>query len=331
MYNVPYHGEKDLSNLSFLVTGGAGFIGSNLVAYLLKFGAGKVRVLDNFSTGSVNNLENLSFYPSFEIIDDDILNLNAWKSAVSDIDIILHQVSLTPGAGLFATGDFNIRRLNMLIAANIAGVKKIVDAASFFLDHAVLQTAYERPQYSSTPDPITKYVNAFYADLLNGMYGTGCIGLQYATVFGPHQSASPSDIITTFIASLMAHKSLAISEEASSRGFTYIENAVQANIIAALSDNSLPVNKIYKVEREDQTTLTELAVTLRDILALIDPAIAETDLSFSSFKEINSGGNVVSADAGEVLCYEPYFTLREGLLETVKYYMDEDKSSPVFH
>lgn len=331
MYNIPYHGEKDLSKLSFLVTGGAGFIGSNLVAYLLKFGAGKVRVLDDFSTGTAKNLESFTLYPSFEVVEGDILNLNDWKKAVSGIDIILHATCLEPKQDLMLLNDLNIKRLNMMIAANVAGVKRIVDAACSFLYVRTFPGQGDEIDYSPLPDPVTKYVNAFYADLLSGMYGTECIGLRYFNVFGPHLCSDSSDIISAFISSFIAHKSPSINAEAGSRGFTYIENVVQANIIAALSDKSLPTNKVYKIEKEDQTSLTELAIALRDVLALIDPEIADTDLSFSSFKPVDAPVVSASSEAAELPGYDPCFTLKGGLLETVKYYMKEDKSLSVFH
>jgi UDP-N-acetylglucosamine/UDP-N-acetylgalactosamine 4-epimerase len=338
MYNIPYHGERDLSKLSFLVTGGAGFIGSNLAAYLLKFGAGKVRIMDNFSTGSVYNLHDFSLYSSFELIEGDITSLEDCNKAVKGIDIILHEA--TSGAGKSPSGasvtinEAKIKGLNLLIAANIAGVKRIVDGASSFI-----YGGSQRP--SSLEDElgnafssyaISKYVNELYTDIISGRFGTEYIGLRYFNVFGPGRNHD-APVISEFISSLMAHKPPVINADSRNpKVFTYIENVVQANIIAALSEKSIRMNQIYNVTYGDHTSINEMALMLKDILASVDPEIA--DIDFVNRPAISGTTQVSSAaiaKAENLHGYYPYFSVKDGLVETVKAYLEEDRSSEVLN
>lgn len=341
MYNIPYHGEKDLSKYSFLVTGGAGFIGSNLVAYLLKFGAGKVRVLDNFSTGFMKNLEEFSFYSSFELIEGDIRNLEDCKKAVEGINIVFHEAALgsVPRSieDPITTNDVNIKGfLNMLIAVKDAKVQRMVYAASSstYGDSNHLPKVEDKIGNPLSPYAITKYVNELYADVFNRLYGLEYIGLRYFNVFGPKQNpdGAYAAVIPKFISSLIAHEEPIINGDGkNSRDFTYVENVVQANIIAALSKNSFAVNQIYNVAYGEQTSLNELAILLREELAQVDPDIAGVHFNYGKERNGDIPHSLASiVKAKHLLEYFPYFSIKEGLQETVKSYVDELKTVKVY-
>jgi UDP-N-acetylglucosamine 4-epimerase len=334
MYNIPYHGEQDLSNLNFLVTGGAGFIGSNLVEYLLKFGAGKVRVLDNFSTGDIKNLENFNLYNSFELITGDIRNMEDCIKAVNGIHIVFHEAALgsVPRSieDPITTNDVNIKGfLNMLIASKDAGVKRLVYAASSSTygdnnDLPKIESNIGRPL---SPYAVTKYVNELYADVYSRLYDLEYIGLRYFNVFGPKQKpdGAYAAVIPKFISSLLAHKEPTINGDGkNSRDFTYIENVVQANIISALTDKKMAVNQVYNVAYGEQTSLNELAILLRDSLAAIDPEIADINFHYGKERAGDIPHSLASiAKAKHLLNYFPYFSIKDGLEVTVKSYTED--------
>ena len=337
MYNIPYHAEKDLSSTSFLVTGGAGFIGSSLVEYLLKFGAKSVKVLDNFSTGSHQNLENFSFYSSFELIEGDIRNLADCKKAVEGVQIIFHEAALEFESQsieeTIITNDINVNGfLNILVAAKDAGVKRIVYAASssIYGDNEDLPNVEEKIGKPLSPYAITKYVNELYADVFHRLFGLEYIGLRYFNVFGPKQNLYVQNIgvIPKFISSLLSHQEPTIyGNGKNTRDFTFIENVVQANIIAALTNKSMAINQIYNVACGEQTSLNELAILVRDQLTKIDPIIA--GLNFQYEKEngsvlAHSEASIIKAK--HLLGYYPHFSLAEGISETIKQYIDVSKS-----
>jgi UDP-N-acetylglucosamine 4-epimerase len=337
MYNILYHGEKDLSLYSFLVTGGAGFIGSNLVAYLLKYGAGKVRVLDNFSTGSMRNLEGFSLYNSFELIEGDIRNPEDCKLAVEGIDFVLHQAALgsVPRSveDPLTTNDVNITGfLNMLIASKDAGVKRLIYAASSstYGDENQLPMVEDKIGKPLSPYAITKYVDELYADVFSRLYETEYIGLRYFNVFGRGQNpeSTYAAVIPKFISMLLAHESPVINGDGKiSRDFTYIENVIQANIMAVLSDNQEAVNQIYNVACGEQTSLNELAILLRDTLALTDHEIANLNFIYGKARKGDIPHSLASIKKAEkFLRYYPYFDLKAGLKETVEAYIEEYKS-----
>jgi UDP-N-acetylglucosamine/UDP-N-acetylgalactosamine 4-epimerase len=340
MYNIPYHLEKDLSTMSFLVTGGAGFIGSNLVEYLLKFGAGKVKVLDNFSTGSLENLENFSFYNSFELIKGDIRNLEDCKKAVDGVQIIFHEAAMEVDSydleDAFTTNDVNINGfLNVLIAAKEAGVKRIVYAASSstYGDNEDLPKVEEKIGKPLSPYAITKYVNELYADVFHRLFGLEFIGLRYFNVFGPKQNLQTkyAAVIPKFISNLLSHVEPIINGNGkNSRDFTFVENVVQVNIIAALSTKSIAINQVYNVAYGEQTTLNELAILIRDQLTIIDPMVAGIHFHYGKERKGDIIHSVASiTKAKHLLGYFPYFSLAEGLLETISAYASEHKASVI--
>ena len=337
MYNIPYHLEKDLSNTSFLVTGGAGFIGSNIVEYLLKFGARKVKVLDNFSTGNHQNLENFSFYNSFELIEGDIRNLEDCKKAVEGVQIIFHEAAMEVDSqsidDALVTNEVNVNGfLNILVAAKQAGVKRIVYAASSstYGDNEDLPKVEEKIGKPLSPYAITKYVNELYADVFQRLYGLEFIGLRYFNVFGPKQNMNTkyAAVIPKFVSSLMAHEEPTIyGNGKNSRDFTFIENVVQANIIAALTNKTIAINQIYNVAYGEQTSLNELAILVRDQLALIDPMVAGIHFHYGKERNGDINHSVASiTKAKHLLGYVPYFSLTEGLSETIKAFVEVYKS-----
>ncbi|HEY0769410.1 MAG TPA: NAD-dependent epimerase/dehydratase family protein [Sphingobacteriaceae bacterium] len=334
MYNIPYHGDKDLSKLSFLVIGGAGFIGSNMVAYLLKYGAGKVRILDDFSTGSLKNLEGFSFYPSFELMGGDVTNLEDCNNAVKGIDIIIHEARLkNPAEDI---NDAKIKDLNMMIAANVAGVKRIVDCASSFIYgiNQVLPAESQQIENALSSCVIAKYVNELYSDITSGIYGSEYIGLRYSNVFGPggNSANTETSLIPDLISSLIEHKTPEINVKGiKTRNFTYIENVVQATIIAAISDRSIAMNQIYNVANGNGSSLNDLAVNLRDILSFVYPDIADIDISYDieSSEDELFPKNIAKSE--NLQCYYPYFSLKEALMETVRFYLEQPKRSQIFN
>ncbi|GAB1537449.1 hypothetical protein NUACC21_00910 [Scytonema sp. NUACC21] len=194
MYTTQFH-NKDISNSSFLVTGGAGFIGSNIVEYLIRYGAGKVRVLDNFATGSLDNIKTYMSLPNFELIEGDIRDFATCQKAVEGMDYVSHQAALgsVPRsiADPITSNDVNVSGfLNMLTAARDAGVKRMVYAASSstYGDHPGLPKFEDRIGNPLSPYAVTKYVNELYANVYSKTYDFHTIGLRYFNVFGPRQN-----------------------------------------------------------------------------------------------------------------------------------------------
>ena len=267
MYQTPYHSQT-LSNYSFLVTGGAGFIGSNLVEYLLKHEAGKVRVLDNLSTGFLKNIAEFRNNPTFEFIEGDIRNLATCQQACDGIDYVSHQAALgsVPRSikDPITTNNVNISGfLNMLVAARDMGVKRLVYAASSstYGDSPELPKQENRIGKPLSPYAVTKYVNELYADVFAKTYGTQTIGLRYFNVFGPRQdpNGAYAAVIPLFIKAILDSKPATINGNGeTSRDFTFVENAVQANIKALLTTTPEAVNQVYNVACGEQTTLNEL-------------------------------------------------------------------------
>ncbi|MEJ5961300.1 SDR family oxidoreductase [Pedobacter immunditicola] len=266
MYETNYH-EVELKEKSFLITGGAGFIGSNLVEYLLKYGAGKVRVLDNFSTGSLLNLENFKAHPAFELIEGDIRNPEDCRKAVEGMDYVSHQAALGSVPRSIndpaTTNEVNISGfLNMLVAARDAKVKRFVYAASSstYGDHPALPKVEDQIGKPLSPYAVTKYVNELYAGVFSQTYGFHTIGLRYFNVFGPRQNPSGpyAAVIPLFIEAALTEQAPVINGDGeTSRDFTFIENAVQANIRAMLLP-ALSKSEVINIAYGERTTLNEL-------------------------------------------------------------------------
>jgi len=329
MYHIPYHGDKDLSQIRFLVIGGAGFIGSNIVNYLLKFGAGKVRVFDNFSTGSISNLESFSYFPSFELLKGDIRDLTQCKKAVEDIDVILNQVALDPE---FNSIDAPRSRkgiqingfLNILIASKYSDVKRIV-FSSFSGVSAEIAGSNDPKDLiapSLSPYSISKYVNELYASVFCRLYDLDYIGLRYFNVFGPGQKEDDSQvsIIPKLINSHISGNSEIIKEETDRAiDLNYIENIVQANVLASLTMETVALNQNYNIASGELISISETANYLMQKLGVKTPLSDKLKFRQSIKKNAKMPCSYISiTKAISLLNYQPCFSIREGIDETLK-------------
>lgn len=266
MYEEKHH-HSDLSNYSFLVTGGAGFIGSNIVEYLLKYNAKKVRVLDNFATGSLSNLQAFIENPAFELIEGDIRDLQTCHNAASGMDFITHQAALgsVPRSihDPITSNEVNISGfLNMLVAARDAKVKRFVYAASSstYGDHPGLPKVEDKIGNPLSPYAVTKYVNELYASVFSRTYDFHTIGLRYFNVFGPRQNPKGpyAAVIPLFIESALKGEAPYINGDGeTSRDFTFVENAVQANVKAMFA-TGINTAEIINIAFGQRTTLNQL-------------------------------------------------------------------------
>jgi UDP-N-acetylglucosamine 4-epimerase len=274
LYNTTYHNE-DISRAKFLVTGGAGFIGSNLVEYLLKYGAGHVRVLDNLSNGYMENIEAFSSLPNFEFIEGDIRDLQTCQRAVEGMDFISHQAALgsVPRSikDPITTNQVNISGfLNMLVAAKDSpSCKRLVYAASSstYGDSTALPKVEGQEGKPLSPYAVTKAVNEYYADVFSRVYGFNTIGLRYFNVFGPKQNANNAyaAVIPIFCKHYREGTAPTINGDGlTSRDFTFVENAVQANIKSLLVDE-LSLHEVLNVACGDQFSLNDMISMLNEI------------------------------------------------------------------
>jgi len=274
LYNTPYH-DIDLSKFRFLITGGAGFIGSNLVEYLLRYNAGHVRVLDNLSNGYYSNIEPFIALPNFEFIKGDIRDLETCKQAVEGMHYVSHQAALgsVPRsiADPIATNDTNTSGfLNMLVAVKDAkNIKRMVYAASSstYGDSPQLPKVEGVEGKPLSPYAVTKAVNEMYADVFSKVYGFHTIGLRYFNVFGPKQNANNpyAAVIPIFCKHFMDETTPTINGDGlTSRDFTFVENAVQANI-KAIQFESLNQHEVFNMACGDQVTLNEMILMLQKI------------------------------------------------------------------
>jgi UDP-N-acetylglucosamine 4-epimerase len=281
LYLEPYH-KVDLSKYRILVTGGAGFIGSNLVEYLLKYGVGKVRVLDNLSNGYWENIQEFVTMPNFEFVEGDIRNLETCKAAVAGMDLVAHLAALgsvpRSVADPITSNEVNISGfLNMLVACrDEPGCQRMVYAASSstYGDSAELPKVEGREGKPLSPYAVTKAVNEIYADVFSRVYGMHTIGLRYFNVFGPKQN--PNNPYAAVIPLFCKHflegtRPTIYGDGETSRDFTFVENAVQANVLALLhgleqtSAYALKSHDVYNVACGDQTTLNQMVQILQQI------------------------------------------------------------------
>jgi UDP-N-acetylglucosamine/UDP-N-acetylgalactosamine 4-epimerase len=323
VYESSYH-TKDISQYSFLVTGGAGFIGSNIVEYLLKYGAGKVRVLDNFATGSQANIEEFKSNPAFELIEGDIRDLETCKEALEGIDYVSHQAALgsVPRSinDPITSNDVNVSGfLNMLVAARDAGVKRMVYAASSstYGDHPGLPKVEDNIGKPLSPYAITKYVNELYGEVFSRTYDFHTIGLRYFNVFGPKQNPKGpyAAVIPLFIESaLQGEAPFIYGDGETSRDFTFVENAVQANIKAMLGAY-IAQHQVVNIAFGERTTLNQLWARINEI--------AGVDIK-AQYKEERKGDVKHSlADISRAkrnLGYIPQYSVNRGLELSFNWY-----------
>lgn len=318
-----------------LVTGGAGFIGSNLCEALLRRGD-QVVCLDNFATGHMKNLiPLLEQYPdSFELIVGDICNMEDCRKAVDGVDYVLHEAALGSVPRSIkdpaTTNDVNICGfLNMIIASRDAGVKRFIFAASSstYGDSKSLPKVEDVIGRPLSPYAITKYVDELYADVFARTYeGFEYIGLRYFNVFGRRQdpNGAYAAVIPLFVKKFMNHEAPNINGDGEySRDFTYIDNVIQMNIRAMETTNPEAVNQIYNTAYGDRTTLNQLVGYLKEFLAEFDPAIGQIEPTHGPNRAGDIPHSLASIDkARTLLGYDPRFSMREGLKEAVKWYRE---------
>ena len=324
MYNTPFH-DQPLDNLSFLVTGGAGFIGSNLVEYLLKYGAKEVRVLDNFSNGFRKNVALFEGNLALRVIEGDIRDRQTCIDACQGVDVVLHQAALgsVPRSinDPITSNDVNVGGfVNMLVGAKEAGVKRFVYAASSstYGDHKALPKVEDRIGKPLSPYAVTKYANELYADVFGKTYGMEIIGLRYFNIFGPRQdpNGAYAAVIPLFIDAVLEGRPPKMNGDGGqTRDFTFVENCVQANIKAALVQNPEAVNQVYNVAVADRTSLNDLFNILKeeagsDITPEYGPDRAG-DIR-DSLADISKANNLLG--------YQPQIRIQEGLQKTLEWF-----------
>jgi UDP-N-acetylglucosamine/UDP-N-acetylgalactosamine 4-epimerase len=315
--------------MRLLITGGAGFIGSNLVEHFLqKPGIELVRVLDNLSTGSLENIKNFGSDPKFEFIQGDIRDYNTCLDACSGIDLISHQAALgsVPRSinDPLTTNEVNITgTLNIFTSAKEKGIRRVVYAASSstYGDHPGLPKVEDKIGNPLSPYAVTKFVNELYATVYANVYGLQLIGLRYFNVFGPRQNpAGPyAAVIPLFIKAVLDNEPPIINGDGEhSRDFTYVANAVHANDCALFAENTDAVNQVYNVAVGEQTSLNQLFEMIKEI--------AGSDLAPRYGPERKGDVKHSLADiakAKRLLNYNPGVTIRQGMKTTFEWYRQQ--------
>lgn len=320
--------------MKVLVTGGAGFIGSNLCEYLLGEGH-LVRCMDNFCTGKPENVIPLleRFPDSFSLVVGDIRSLEDCRKAVDGMEYVLHEAALgsVPRSikDPITTNDTNIGGfLNMLVAARDAGIKRFVFAASSstYGDSESLPKVEEVIGRPLSPYAVTKYVDELYADVFARTYGIEFIGLRYFNVFGRRQDphGAYAAVIPLFVKKLMAHEQPIINGDGEySRDFTYIDNVIQMNMRALTTTNPEAVNQIYNTAYGERTTLNQLVSYLKENLSKMDPEIKSIDAIHGPNRVGDIPHSLACIDkAKRLLGYDPKYSMRQGLEECCRWYWE---------
>lgn len=313
-----------------LITGGAGFIGSNLCDYFISKG-NEVICLDNFATGHLHNLNTVINNPNFTLIEGDVRTFEVCQKAVRGVDYVLHQAALgsVPRSinDPITTNDVNISGfLNILTAARDSKVKRFVYAASSstYGDSLGLPKVEDVIGKPLSPYAITKYVNELYAEIYSKTYGIETIGLRYFNVFGRKQdpNGAYAAVIPLFVKQFMNYESPVINGDGNySRDFTYIDNVIQMNELAMLTENLKAINTIYNTAYGDRTTLTKLVQLLKDNLALFDPKIAEVEVVHGPNRAGDIPHSLASIEKAKInLGYNPKFSIEQGIKEAVSWY-----------
>jgi UDP-N-acetylglucosamine 4-epimerase len=321
--------------MKILITGGAGFIGSNLCEYFIAKGE-EVVCLDNFSTGHRYNVAPLLSNANFTLIEGDIRNIEDCANAVKGVDYVLHEAALgsVPRSisDPITSNEVNISGfLNMLTASRDAGVKRFVYAASSstYGDSESLPKVEDVIGKPLSPYAITKYVNELYADIFSRTYGMETIGLRYFNVFGRKQdpNGAYAAVIPKFVMQLMKGESPVINGDGMfSRDFTYIDNVIQMNELALTTQNPLAVNTVYNTAFGDRTTLNDMVFYLKKYLAEKDSSIGSIDCIYGPNRAGDIPHSLASIEkAKRLLNYNPKFSFQEGLREAVSWYWENLK------
>lgn len=321
--------KDKISQSSFLITGGAGFIGSNMVELLLSLGAKQVRVLDNLSNGYYSNIEGFVGLPNFEFVEGDIRNLETCKKAVEGMDYISHQAALgsVPRSveDPITSNDVNIGgHLNMLVAAKESlTLKRMVYAASSssFGDSKELPKVEGNEGKPLSPYAVTKWVNELYGDVFSRVYGLHTVGLRYFNIFGPKQNPNNpyAAVIPLFMKAAMEGTSPKINGDGTnSRDFTFVQNALQANIKAMLDTEGLTQHEVVNIAVGDRTNLVELWD------AIASAAGTDVQPTFGPPRAGDIPHSLASIEkAKKLFGYDPQFRLRDGIKITFDWFREE--------
>ena len=323
---------------NWVITGAAGFIGSNLLEFLLKNNQ-KVTGLDNFSAGYQHNLDQVhelvgaSAWRNFTFIRGDICDPATCQQACTGADYVLHHAALgsVPRSieDPLLTNASNVTgHLNMLVAARDHQVRRFVYAASSstYGDHPDLPKVEEIIGLPLSPYAVTKYVNELYADVFHRCYGTSCIGLRYFNVFGPRQdpNGAYAAVIPLWIAALIKNQNLYINGDGeTTRDFCYIENVIQANVLAALTTDAAAINQVYNVALSDRTSLNQLYRMMCDMLKNNYPHIQHHQPTFKPFRAgdiLHSQADI--SKASRLLGYAPLYRVDQGLKKALDWYQN---------
>ena len=318
-----------ISNKRILITGGAGFIGSNLCGYFLE--NNEVICLDNFATGYRHNIDGFLSNPKFSLIEGDIRDFKTCENAVFGVDYVLHHAALgsVPRSinDPITSNEVNVSGfLNMLTASRNANVKRFIYAASSstYGDSEALPKREDVIGKPLSPYAVTKYVNELYADVFSKTYGLETIGLRYFNVFGRNQdpNGAYAAVIPKFVSQFLNHESPVINGDGNfSRDFTYVDNVIQMNELAMLTENPRALNTVYNTAFGERTTLNELVSALKEFLSVYDNEIANVSIIYGQNRIGDIPHSLASIEkAKELLNYQPKFSMKEGLKEAVKWY-----------
>lgn len=322
--------ERILSNSRVLVTGGAGFIGSNLIESLLAAG-NEVICLDNFSTGTRENIHGFDDNKRFTLIEGDIRNYNDCEKAVQNIDVVFHQAALgsVPRSikDPVSSTDVNIGGfVKILFAAKEAKVNRFIYAASSstYGDHLDLPKVEDKIGKPLSPYGITKYADELFATNFASTYNIDVIGLRYFNVFGRRQdpNGAYAAVIPLFVKKLLRHEAPVINGDGSnSRDFTYIDNVIQANHLAAVTKNNAALNQIYNIAHGERTTLKQLFDLIKNIAVKYDSTIADIKPVYGPERAGDIPHSQASIEkASKLLGYAPSHNVAEGLEEAIKWF-----------
>jgi len=319
-------------NQIVLVTGGAGFIGSNLCDALLEKGF-SVRCLDNFSTGKRENIAHLLDHERFELLEGDIRDVETCIASCKDVSVVFHQAALgsVPRsiADPITSNNVNITGfVNMLVAAKDGGVKRFIYAgsSSTYGDSDALPKVEDKIGNPLSPYAVTKMVMEHYARVFHQVYGLNTIGLRYFNVFGRRQdpNGAYAAVIPKFVIQLLKGESPVINGDGNfSRDFTYIDNVIQANLLAMNTTNAAALNQVYNVACGERTSLNEMVHLLKKYLGIHRPEIADIPVIYGKGRAGDIPHSLASIDkAKNLLGYQPHFLFSDGLKSCVSWYMD---------
>lgn len=327
MYTKPFH-TTDLSSKRFLVTGGAGFIGSNLVEYLLKFNAGKVAVLDDLSTGFEENIHPFLSHPNFQFIEGSVCNIEACNVACKGIDYVFHEAALgsVPRSiqNPIATHNVNATGfIHLLIAARDANVKRVVYASSssVYGDSKVMPKVENQIGKQLSPYAVSKMTNELYGEIFAKTYHMEVIGLRYFNIFGPRQSPTGAyaAAIPLFIDALLKGEAPLINGDGEqTRDFTFVENAVQANIKAMFSKDLQTSGDVFNIALGERVSLNKLVTILKEL----------TNSSVQQAYREERPGDVRDSladisKAEKAFGYAPEIRIEEGLKITLDWFKEQ--------